>query len=712
MIKYNKKNITREEIYDLHKKFGIDLLESSIFARRGINTGKDIMYYLESDPRFIHTPFLFSSMEDAVSRINDAIDENEKVLIFGDRDVDGITSTAILYSYLKQQGLDVQWRLPVGEDSYGLSMQAVDDFAKEFGSLIITVDCGISNNLEIQHAKELGIDVIVTDHHNPPEELPPAIIIIDPKMSDSGYPFKDISGAAVAYKLVSALRFSHFQLYAQDFCLLDVSKTEEGFSVTCMKTRNLVEKSRLQVNFDQYPISISTTKLMDYLKGQQILVWNYEKTKSLLRQLFGSGVEFQMLDMQSQIAKTIPQIQGKELSELKKLSKIAFYSDRETQDIDGFFNIFVTYASKKAWEVFPQYETDCANDLQLVAIAALADIMPMQNENRIFVKNGLMAINSGKSRKGIAELLARTELAGKQVTSTDLSWKIIPVLNAAGRMGQSNLSLELLISEDPSTRNLLAQQIMELNDKRKEFVSDGEFCTAKQAEESFAYFNKKFCIVYDQKINRGITGILAAHLVKKFNVPSMAITFTEDGSVAVGSMRSCRGVVATSFLDNFGDFFINHGGHDAAAGFSFGKDKLRQFLSIASDLVEKLSLESEEEAVEVDAELPPEYITPDLLKLSEKFEPFGEKNPELVFVSKALPVVDAQKVGKTEKTHLKITFDCGKYKFPSIAWGEGDRLGKDFDKNDRLNIIYTVGKNTFNGNTTAQLVIKHWEKNL
>ena len=212
MIKYNKKNITREEIYDLHKKFGIDLLESSIFARRGINTGKDIMYYLESDPRFIHTPFLFSSMEDAVSRINDAIDENEKVLIFGDRDVDGITSTAILYSYLKQQGLDVQWRLPVGEDSYGLSMQAVDDFAKEFGSLIITVDCGISNNLEIQHAKELGIDVIVTDHHNPPEELPPAIIIIDPKMSDSGYPFKDISGAAVAYKLVSALRFSHFQL--------------------------------------------------------------------------------------------------------------------------------------------------------------------------------------------------------------------------------------------------------------------------------------------------------------------------------------------------------------------------------------------------------------------------------------------------------------------------------------------------------------------
>ena len=125
---------------------------------------------------------MFSGMEDAVERINQAIDEKEKVLIFGDKDVDGVSSTAILFEYLSSMGLDVKWRLPVGEDSYGLSISAVDDFAAEYGSLIITVDCGISNNIEIDHANELGLDVIVTDHHNPPDELPKASVIIDPKL--------------------------------------------------------------------------------------------------------------------------------------------------------------------------------------------------------------------------------------------------------------------------------------------------------------------------------------------------------------------------------------------------------------------------------------------------------------------------------------------------------------------------------------------------
>ena len=169
---------------------------------------ENILYYLENDLRFQHAPFAFSGMEDAVERIMQAKEEGEKVLIFGDSDVDGVTSTAILYEQLVRMGLDVSWRLPLEDDGYGLSIAAIDDFAAQEGSLIITVDCGISNNQEISHANELGIDVIVTDHHNPPEELPEAIIIIDPKIEETNYPFDGISGAAVAYKLVSALRFA------------------------------------------------------------------------------------------------------------------------------------------------------------------------------------------------------------------------------------------------------------------------------------------------------------------------------------------------------------------------------------------------------------------------------------------------------------------------------------------------------------------------
>lgn len=706
MANFVKKNVSREAVHNLHEKYGLSMLEASVFARRNILSGTDVLYYLENDLRFLHEPFLFSSMEDAVDRILDAKEEGEKVLIFGDKDVDGITSTAILYSYLKNIGMDVQWRLPVGEDSYGLSIQAIDDFAKDYGSLIITVDCGISNNKEIEYANSLGLDVIVTDHHNPPDVLPDACVIIDPKIPDSGYPFQEISGAAVAFKLVSALRFTRFELYKQDICLLDVKPNSDGsYNIDCLKTRNLVPKSRYSKSFFPGEISISNTKIPDFLQGQQIFVWNSKVISSYLREIFGSSVEFQTLDLQSEIAKTMPFVNGKNLSTIKDLSKIAKYSDTPNTEIDGFYNIFVTWAYKLADSLFPKHAEDKLQDLQLVGIAALADIMPMKNENRIFVKQGLEGINSGKKRKGIAELIARLDLATKTISSTDLSWKLIPALNAAGRMGLSNLSLELLINEDPKERDILAQKIIELNEQRKHYVQEAEFFTEKDAFTSIQNFDGKLCIVHDKRINRGVTGILAAKIMQKYNIPAIALTFTEDGSIAVGSMRSCRGFVATAFLDGFGDFFINHGGHNAAAGFSFESSKLDLFLSKAKELSKSIRLEEDAGIIEVDAEIPQEFITPDLLKLVEKMEPYGETNPELIFMSNNLKVMDAVAVGKSERQHLKLTFDCGKYKFPAMFWGEAERLNRDFKLGDTLNIVYNLGKNTFNGNTTPQMLL-------
>ena len=146
---WQKKQISKSEIEELEKKYSLSPLVSSIMIRRNITEGKDIMYYMEDDLRFQHNPFLFSSMEDAVDRILGAKEEKEKVLIFGDRDVDGVSATTILFDCLQKMGLSVTYRLPCGDDQYGLSMQAVDDFSEEGGTLIITVDCGISNSLEI-----------------------------------------------------------------------------------------------------------------------------------------------------------------------------------------------------------------------------------------------------------------------------------------------------------------------------------------------------------------------------------------------------------------------------------------------------------------------------------------------------------------------------------------------------------------------------------
>lgn len=713
MKKYSKKNISRDEVLALHKKYALSPLEASIFARRNLIKGEDIKYYIESDLRFTHLPFLFSNMEDAVSRITDAIEEGEKVLIFGDKDVDGVTSTAILYGYLKSQGLDIQWRIPTGEDSYGLSIEAIDDFIKStegYGSLIITVDCGISCVKEVAYANEKGIDVIITDHHNPPEELPDAAIIIDPKMPDSGYPFKDISGAAVAYKIVSALRFSKSPLYNQEITLLNVSEENGKYKIECLKTRNLVQKKLFSQEFVPGEKSIYETKLPDFLRGQQIFVWNEKYIKSCLSAIFGNGIDFQVFDLQGQIAKLIPTVQGKNLAQIKNLSKIAKYSENEVSEIEGFYNMFVTFAEKTEAMRFPKNSEEEAKDLQLVGIAALADIMPMQNENRIFVKTALNAINNGKTRHGLAELLARMDLSGKTITSTDLSWKLIPALNASGRMGLANLSLELLISTEAAKRNELATKIIELNEQRKIYVSDGELFTAKQAEESFSKFNQKLCVILDERINRGVTGILAAKIMQKYNVPAIAITLSEDKNIAVGSMRSCRNCIATNFLDSFGDFFINHGGHDAAAGFSFEKEKINLFFQKAAEISSSFNLEDEAHTLNIDAELPADYITPELLNTVNMFEPFGEENNDLIFLAKDLKIQDMVAVGKTERQHLKIIFDCGKFKFTGMFWGEGERLNRDFSVGDRLNVLFNIGRNTFNGNTVPQMIILDAEK--
>ena len=308
-----KKAVTKQQIDPLCNLYNITPLLASIFVRRGITEGRDLLYYLEDDLRFQHNPFCFNEMEDAVERILQAKEEGEKVLIFGDSDVDGITSTAILYEQLVRMGIDVQWRLPLDDDGYGLNLEAIDDFAAQDGTLIITVDCGISNNDEIAHANELGIEVIITDHHNPPENLPEAIIIIDPKLEDSGYPFDGISGAAVAYKLVSALRFADSDFYGAEICILELTENaeEKCFYADCVKIKNLVKVKELHEKIFPGKTSIYDLKLPYFLQGQLIYSWDSRYTHTILTELFGHGIEFNLNDLRNEISNIIPSVRNK-----------------------------------------------------------------------------------------------------------------------------------------------------------------------------------------------------------------------------------------------------------------------------------------------------------------------------------------------------------------------------------------------------------------
>ena len=712
MSVWNKKTISRSEIEELTKKYGIDPLTASIMVRRGITEGHDVMYFMENDLRYQHYPFSFSSMEDAVDRILDAKEEGEKVLIFGDRDVDGVTATTVLHDCLSELGIDVRYRLPQGDDAYGLNKAAVDDFVADYGSLIITVDCGISNNEEIAYASEKGCDVIVVDHHNPPEELPSPAIIIDPKLEDSGYPFKDISGCAVVYKLVSALRFSKSDWYKQDITLLNVRPLNDAYMIECLKVRNLVPVDRLDETIVPGTISITQTRLPHFLQGQNIFVWDKTTVTRLLEQAFGkNAVEFNVFDIRTEVAKIIPKVGGLSLLALKDMSHFARYGNHPATEIGGFYNIFVTYVQQMLKAAFPQIVHAEEHDMQLVALAALADIMPMKDENRIFVKQGLMSLNKGADsvRSGLKELLSQLKLLGKELSSTDLSWIVVSHLNAAGRMGHAELAAELFLCKDAKKREEIAEQIIALNEERKKLSAAAWEYAQIQAKASVSKYNEKLCVVIDERINRGVSGILAGKLVAHYDVPSIAVTFV--GDTAIGSMRSCRNLDATKFLNMMGDIFLNHGGHTCAAGFSFERKRLGEFEQKLLQLSQLIELnDSTADTYNVDAEIPGAYLEPKLMEVSEFFEPTGEGNPPLLFMAKNLSVNNASALGKGEKTHLKLELQATKCKWPALFWNKGDLLHNGIDKNDHVDILFRVENNVFNGMKSVQMVLTDMRK--
>ena len=711
MAAWKKTSVTQQQIKPLCDNFNLSELLAAIFVRRGITEGKELLYYLEEDLRFQHQCFTFNVMEDVVERILQAKEEGEKVLIFGDKDVDGITSTAILYSQLKRMGIDVQWRIPLGDDAYGLSIEAIDDFAAQDGTLIITVDCGISNIEEIHHANDLGVEVIVTDHHNPREILPDAIIILDPKLPDSGYPFCDISGAAIAYKISKALRFSQTPLYNAEICILNLEEDNQNKCIwaECIKIKNLIQTKSLRekISFDSEgskQSSIYDLKLLSFLSNQVIYAWNASETKSILKNIFGNGIDFSIMDLSSEISKLIPSINKKTALQISKMSTLAKYNEAEKSILKGLSNLYITYCnllinSKNSDSVKIENE-----EMQLVALAALADIMPMKNENRLFVKNGISSFKKFGACNGIAELFLKLNLRTDNLTASDLSWTVIPSLNAAGRMGQADKALKLLLSESEDEREMLAQQIFELNEERKSMVALSAKKIQKRVEQSIQENEEKLCIIVDEEINKGLTGLIAAKIMQDFSVPSIIIS--KIGNTYCGSMRSFGNFNSTLFLESLGDIFINYGGHDFASGFSFSEDKLEVFLNAVKQNIKNIDKQNKINEQALDALIPLNYLNPDLFDLIEKFSPYGNENKELLFMSQAVTLCDPAIIGKKEPFHLKLSFDTGKFKIPAVYWSEAGKLGKEIFVGKKYDIVYNLDINNFKGNHVKQLIIK------
>ncbi len=702
-MRWIKDEIDQEAVKTMVRRFGIDSLSAAILARRKQSQASQVLYYLENDLRHLRNPFLFSAMEDAVDRIFLAADEGERVLVFGDSDTDGVTATTLLVESLAALGIEAEYRVPQGEEPYGLSLPVLEAFAAKGPGLIITVDCGISNHAEVARASELGIDVIVCDHHRLQASEPPvALSVIDPKIEGCGYPFRDLAGAGVAFKLAAACALGKTSLYKQPTALLSICDTKEGdehsWKIEAIKLHNLVETGRFSETLTENKVQSVLERLARFLNDRSIFVWGKKDLNGKARALFGSSIEIESFDLADEGALLFPAWAGRTLAELRRLLKVDLYAEKPAGDIDALKAAFEALAWEKAFAPFGGPD----QLLQLATLGTIADIMPLQDENRIIVRRGLASI-AQMPRNGLKELFQLQGLS-RNLKATEIAWQITPLLNAAGRIGKPEIALKLLMDKEASGRIEAGEAIVEANSERKKMGSEAWEALYPSAGESFEKNGRRFVLLGSPLVKSGITGLLASRMTGTFKVPAIVAAFREDGTV-VGSVRSANGYKISGLLEACSNLFIDYGGHDAAAGFSLTRENWEVFVDKAEKELQKSDTAETDECLVIDAELPHAYLRPELQKVWARFEPFGEGNPPLVFMAREVPMVDAQIVGRSAKSHLKLTLDFGAYKWPALLWDGAERLERDFSfkTRDKVDLLFKLGVNRWNGEERPQL---------
>jgi len=697
-MNWRKRELDTDLVRSMSSRYDIDLLTASIMARRGVTDPRVVKFFLESNLLQLHNPFLFSEMDSVTDRILAAAEDGERVRVFGDRDADGIASTILMVEALRASGIDAEWAVPNGNDPYGLTDAAIDQFAERDGTLLISVDCGISNHTEIEHAAKLGIDTIVIDHHNPPADLPPAFAIINPKLPGSGYPFRDLSGCGVTAKVVWALHFARTRLYNQTICLLNIRPGNEALIVEAVLLTNLVEVDRIVETIVPGMVAIDQTRITKFLSGRELFAYDSPAQLKWLKQVYGENAEIGVTDIAPELWKVFPGFRDTTLVRIRASSRLQRYEET-SDEIDVLSRLFVAYVQRSEESLAAGYEA-C---LDLVALGTLADLMPLVDENRILVGTGLRRMNQ-RPRPALRDLIVRQGLDGKRIDATDVGWKISPLINATGRLGVPQKAVELFLCDDSSKRAELVDEILGLNNERKKLGDVGWEAILDEARVSYQDSNCRLVQVGSERIHRGITGVIAARLARFFQAPSFVVALLEDR--AVGSARSFEGVNVKEMLDQLSPLFQDYGGHDYAAGYNMVRDNYERFCERLVEIASRLeNRDPSVTEIEVDAELPDKYISPELVSIVDRFEPYGEGNPPLVFVARSAAIEEMRIVGKREPGHLRMLIRTGDHRWPAVFWNAADRANRDFALHDTVDIAFRLGRNYYRDQENLQLTI-------
>ncbi len=586
---------------------------------RGLDTEEKIEEFFKPDfTQDIHDPFLFKDMKIAVERINQAIKNQEKILIYGDYDADGVTSTVLMEKTLrklievnsnskvsakkselsKQQNgsrynleptlnnleptNNVSFYIPHRDiEGYGMNDTAVQKIIADKIDLVITVDCGITNLEAVAELKKNNIDTIITDHHLAEEKLPDALAILDCSMESETYPFKKLAGVGVAFKLAQALFTS-------------------------------------QKNPEQY---------------------------------------------------------------------VAF----------------------EKWL------------LDLVAIGTIGDVSPILGENRTLVSYGLKVLNK-TPRKGLQELIRVSSLSDGQelkdlplgsvlydIDVRNVSFQLVPRINAAGRIDHANLAYELLTTEEELQAVALARDIQEKNTLRQK-IAESILNEAKEIVGEIAD-DKKILIVEKNGWGAGLVGLVAGKLKDKYNRP--VILFASDGEKYTGSGRSIAEFNITESMSKCSEFIEKFGGHSQAGGLTIiGQENFQKFKEKIENLAkEKLANIDLVPSIEIDLELNLKDLDWQLLDDLKKFEPFAEANPMPLFLIKKIKIEQMDIIGKDGK-HLRFQLKQNNLIRKAISFGTAEEWGSQVKIGDTIDVVVEFGVNEWNGNRELQLKLVDIKKKI
>jgi single-stranded-DNA-specific exonuclease len=469
------KKIDNDEVKEFSKKIGYSKFISKILLLRGVKSEEVLNHYLNDDLYSLHNPFLYKQMTSAIHRVKKAIQEHETIFIFGDRDVDGVLSTAMLYNMLQRFNAEAFYKVPEGEYGYGIEEKDIN-YAKERGvKLIITVDTGVSSCDEVEYANTLGIDTIIIDHHMLPNTIPEAYSILNPKMECEKYPYKELSAGGVVLKFIHGFILAH----TKNFNRIFIPIVANGDLIRAAKVRNGIIEEKFQFEESiHYPIDNTSMIVRD--------------GKTTLPHYFTSWLKDSRIDQLSIMCKT------------------PYDTIEEFADI--FIKLFLR-KQKKCYEFVRSF-------IDLSCISTISDIMPLTGENRIIVKEGLKQIFRS-TNLGLNILLGYCNVPEGKLTAKDVAWNVSPIINSAGRMGDARIAVDLFTTSDVKRANELSKTLIELNEKRKEKGEKNLNIIRPIVEDK--YYKDPIIIIATDKAEHGVSGIIASRIARTFLKPTIII---------------------------------------------------------------------------------------------------------------------------------------------------------------------------------------------